>query len=185
MAARQSRRTPPSALAVALVLVLLSASGMLTGMAARRLQAPPTASPAAHATTPTRPPAPPTSTVQPTATAASQTTPADNNVQFTLSIAASPKTVAPGQRIDITVTAWQKGTQIPLLGVLCYLRSPSGGGQGLFSPWPAPVATNGGGQAFWHLTVPDQPPGTYRVETVAYGAHSYYYRSYTSVTVTG
>jgi hypothetical protein len=189
MANRQVSRTPPSMLAVGVILVLLSASGMLAGIVTHRLQDnTPATGPMAQATTAVgQPTSTPSAPVQPTATASSVTPSSGpgGSSQFTLSITASPKTVAPGQPIEITVTVVQKGTQAPLAGVQCFLRPPTGGGQSLLIQYPPAVTSNASGAASWSLTVPAQPPGTYRVETVAYGPHRYNYYSYTDVVVTG
>lgn len=187
---RQAPRTPPSPLAVSVILVLLSASGMLAGLTVHSLQSGAqvsisTPSPVAQATIPTQPTATPAATVLPTATSSAETPPAANSSQFTLSVSASPKTVAPGQSISITVSVVVKGTQTPLAGVQCFLRPPTSGGQSLFAQFPPAATSNESGQASWQLTVPAQPPGLYRVEAVAYGPHSYSYYSFTDVTVTG
>lgn len=188
MARRQATRTPPSMLAVSALLVLLSASGLLAGIVTHRLQDNATATgPVAQATTAAgQPTSTPSAPAQPTATA-SAVTPSSGtgSSQFTLSITASPKTVAPGQSIEITVTIVQNGTQAPLAGVQCFLRPPTSGGQSLLMQYPPAVISNASGEASWGLTVPAQPPGTYRVEAVAYGPHRSYYYSYTDVTVTG
>jgi len=191
MANRPAPRTPPSTLAISIILVLLSASGMLAGVTAHHLQATPattpTTGPIAQATIATQPTATPVATALPTATvpSTSVTPTAGANAQFTFSVSAAPKTVAPGQAITITVSVMQKGTQTPQAGVQCFLRQATSGGQSLFQQFP-PAATSGAnGQAVWNLTVPAQPPGTYRIEVVAYGAHSYSYYSFTDVTVTG
>jgi hypothetical protein len=176
-------------LAAGVILVLLSASGMLAGIVTHRLQDnTPATGPVAQATTAAgQPTSTPSAPEQPTATASSVTPSAvtSGSSKFTLSITASPKTVAPGQSIAITVTVVQKSTQAPLAGVQCFLRPPTSGGQSLLMQYPPAVTSNASGEANWSLTVPAQPPGTYRVETVAYGPHGYNYYSYTDVTVTG
>ena len=188
---RPASHTSPSILAVSIILVLLSASGMLAGITAHRLQASPSATPTpiattlAQATIPVQPKSTPTATALPTATTSSaETATAAPNAQFTFSVSAAPKTVAPGQAITITVAVVQKGTQTPLAGVQCFLRQTTTGGQSLFMQFPPAATSNANGQAIWNLTVPAQPPGTYRVEAVAYGAHSYSYYSFTDVIVT-
>ncbi|HEV8192085.1 MAG TPA: hypothetical protein VGP82_11475, partial [Ktedonobacterales bacterium] len=145
MAKKQTARTPPSTLAVSAILVLLSASGMLAGIVTHRLQDTPATSPVAQATT-----APKQSTSAPSATAlatvtASSVTPtasSGGSSQFTLSISASPKTVAPGQSIEVTVAVVQLGTQAPLAGVQCFLRQSTGGGQSLLMQYPPAVTSN-------------------------------------------
>src|SRR5579885_295309 len=178
---RQAPRTPPSTLAVSIILVLLSASGMLAGVTAHHLQAPPATTPSpsvvAQSTVPAQPTSTPKATAQPTATTPSSATAPTTgaNAKFTFSISASPKTVTPGQAITITVTVVRKGTQIPLPGVQCFRRQATSGGQSLFQQVPPAATSDENGLAVWNLTVPDQPPGSYRVEAVAYGAHSYSY----------
>ncbi len=186
MAKRPAAHTPPSMLAVSVILVLLSASGMLAGIVTHQIQKAPNSSPVAQATVPTQSTATSTTTALPTATTSLATPSAgtgNNTSQFTLGVAASPKSVAPGQSIEITVTVVQKGTQTPLAGVQCFLRPPTGGGQSLLMQYPPAVVSDASGQASWQLTVPAQAPGTYRVEAVAYGAHGYNYFSYTDVVV--
>lgn len=191
MAQRQATRTPPSMLAVGVILVLLSASGLMAGMVTHRLQnaTTPSTGAIAQATSTTQPQSTATTaaTAEATATtsAITPTAGAGNNTQFTLGVSASPKTVSPGQTIDVTVTVVQKGTQTPLAGVQCFLRPPTGGGQSLFTQFPPAAVSDANGEATWQLTVPALSPGTYRVEAVAYGQHSYSYFSYTDVVVTG
>ena len=191
MAQRSTTRTPPSILAVGVILVLLSASGLMAGMVTHRIQnaASPTASPVAQATSPTGPQstATPAATTgaKPTATTSSVTqSPAtSNHSQFTLGVTASPKNISPGQSLTITVTVVQKGSQTPMAGVQCFLRPPTGGGQSLLTQFPPAAVSGENGQATWQVTVPAQAPGTYRIEAVAYGQHSYSYFSYTDVVV--
>lgn len=190
MAKRDVARTSPSIMAVGVILVLLSASGMLAGVVTHRLRDAATPPPLAQATATTQPASTSATTPASTATsaataAATASTGSSNSGQFTFSVAASPKSVAPGQNITITVTAVQKGTQIPFANLQCYLRQATSGGQSLFATYPPPATTNNNGIATWTVAVPGEPPGSYRIEVVAYGTRSYNYFSYTDVTVTG
>lgn len=171
---------------VATVLVLCCMSGLATGVLARSLsgQTPPsatslTSSGAPHSTAPaSRPTHTPVVTSSPTTTQAIV-----QATGFSFTVAASPAQVAPGQPFTVTVSVLSS-SQSPLAGIQCFMRAPSDGSPSLFQDMPTPQVSNANGQAIWNLTAPQVTPGTYRIEVIAYGSHSFTYYAYAHLVVT-
>ncbi|MGH2517094.1 MAG: hypothetical protein ACRDHP_15700 [Ktedonobacterales bacterium] len=174
-----------SAALIAIVLIACSMSGLAAGVYARHL-----GDPLAVATTGPRP-APsqtplPAVTATPVAQATATTTPQSAvAVEFALSVSVSPTVLSVGETFTITVTAVARHGGAPVAGLQCFMRAPSSGRAPLFQDWPPPQVTAASGQATWQLTAPQQSPGLYGVEVVAYGTNSYNYYADSFVTVSG
>lgn len=171
---------------IAALLVLCCVSGLATGVLARSLSGQPQAAitrftpPGSHpAATSGSAAASPSPTASPTAT---QTIVQATGFSFT--VAPFPTQVAPGQQFTVTVTVLS-ASQAPLPGIQCFMRAPSDGSPSLFQDMPTPQVSNATGQAAWNLTAPSVSPGTYRIEVIAYGSHSYEYHAYAHLIVTG
>lgn len=170
---------------IAIVLVLCCVSGLATGVLAQSLSG----QTQAAITTLTPPGGHPAATTAP-AQAAPSPTPSPTVPQtivqatgFSFSVAASPAQVAPGQQFTVTVTVLS-AANAPLPGIQCFWRAPSDGSPSLFQDMPTPQVSNANGQAIWNLTAPAVSPGTYRIEVIAYGSHSYEYHAYAHLVVT-
>ena len=179
MSTRRSRQTRGSTGLVVTLLGLVALIGLLLGILAHTLAsrggggvltgstsgvATTTATSAAHT-----PPATTSATHSPSAaaTATDATTSAAASDHFQLSISISPRTVAPGQQLTVTVKAFTPDTHAPVAGLACNLRAPSDGSAALLSAWPGPQTTNSDGAATWTLTAPTLAAGTYEVEAFA------------------
>lgn len=103
---------------------------------------------------------------------------------FTLQAAPSAKTLSPGQQFTVVVIALASDRITPVVGLTCYMRARTDGTPPLFQQWPGPQVTDKDGRAIWALTSPQNSPGAYGFEVVAYGQHSWYYRYDGTITIT-
>jgi len=104
---------------------------------------------------------------------------------FTLQAVSSAKSLSPGQQFTVVVTALAVDHVTPVAGLPCYMRARTDGTPPLFQQWPGPQVTDNDGRATWTLTAPQNTPGAYGFEVVAYGEHSWSYRYEVTVTLTG
>lgn len=183
-----SEPQPYRATIIALLLIAFAISGFGAGLVTRTVAGDvltPIGSSAPTSTTQGRAPAatsthaPSTPTTTPTVipTAVAQS-------GFTLHASVSTKNVAPGQQFTVVATALASDNITPVAGLACYMRARTDGTPPLFQQWPGPQITDTDGHATWTLTAPQNTPGTYGFEVVAYGAHSWSYRYDVSVTIT-
>lgn len=103
---------------------------------------------------------------------------------FTLQAATSAKSVSAGQQFTVVVIALASDNVTPVTGLTCYMRARTDGTPPLFQQWPGSQVTDRDGHATWTLTAPQNPPGAYGFEIVAYGQHAWYYRYDGTITIT-
>jgi hypothetical protein len=181
MAPRRAFQARLSMFVGAVILLACAATGLVAGSFAHTLAR---ASDGASATV-----APVISGSPPAAAATATSNPTDTatvlppNTQsgFILDISVSARTLSAGQTITITVNATTHG--VPVVGLLCSLRSPVSGPPGLLSSWPAAVTSDAAGRAQWTVTVPSVAPATYGIEAYAVGSHHYAFHRYATVVV--
>jgi hypothetical protein len=101
---------------------------------------------------------------------------------FTLTLTVTPREVAAGQSLMVTVTARSDSNNAPLQGLPCSLRAPRDGTQPLLQTWPPPAVTSAQGMASWQVSAPSTP-GQYELEVYAQGQHGVYYLYDASVVV--
>ncbi|MGZ3674917.1 MAG: hypothetical protein ACXVCO_11460, partial [Ktedonobacterales bacterium] len=95
------------------------------------------------------------------------------------------KSLTPGQQFTVVVTALASDHVTPIAGLPCYMRARTDGTSPLFQQWPGPQVTDNDGRATWTLTAPQNSPGAYGFEVVAYGEHSWSYRYEVTLILTG
>ncbi len=187
---RGIRRKPQSyrATLITLMLVAFALSGFGAGLVTRTVAGDalskagnglPTSTSQAHAQAPTSTASPAvpgsTATALPTVIAPSG---------FTLQAASSAKSVSAGQQFTVVVIALASDNVTPVSGLTCYMRARTDGAPPLFQQWPASQVTGRDGRATWTLTAPQNLPGSYGYEIVAYGQHAWYYRYDGTITIT-
>lgn len=172
-----------SLFASAIILLICSAAGMLTGAATQALshRQGVDGSPGGLVVSGT-PPGQSLPSQTPTLVATATSTASSPATGFSLSIALSSRTPSAGETFTVTVTATTaNGT--PVSGLSCILRAPTDGPPGLFATWPAPVTTDASGHAVWTLTTPTVAPGLYGIEVDAVGAHHYEFHRYVTLQI--
>jgi hypothetical protein len=102
---------------------------------------------------------------------------------FTLQATATPNVLTSGQPFTLRVVVIAADKVSPVAGAVCYLRASQGAAPPLYAQWPSPQVTDASGTATWDLTAPQQPPGRYVLEVIAYGMHGWSYRWDLSVTL--
>jgi len=176
--ARPGIRTP----IVLLVLALFAVTGLGAGMLVRTALAgigvhltgtattsAPVGSPATHPATPSP---------SPSVTVPAELAPSG----FKLSASASPRVVAPGQSLVVTVAA-TAGNGAPQPGVACYLDAADPSSAGLLPVEPSTAVTSSDGSASWTLTVPQVAAGSYSLRVHANGQHGWEYHVFVTITV--
>lgn len=172
MSIQRTRRTSGSTGLIITLLALVALLGLLTGFLTHTLISRSTAAAQVlPSTTATQLTTPATTHAPSTGASATATTPAGKvSAQFQLSISISPRVVATGQQLTITVNAFDPDTHAPIAGLPCILRAPTDGSPALLTSWPASQTTNASGAASWTLAAPSMPAGTYEVEAFAQSA---------------
>lgn len=170
MGTKRRQRASGTTGLIIVFLGLVALIGLLSGLLARTLISHQSSTAQATATAPagtathTLPTSTSTgSTTTPTVTGTASTV----TGHFRLSVTVTPKTVAPGQQLTITVNAFNPDTRAPIAGLPCTLRAPTDGSQPLLTSWPAPQTTDASGAVTWTVTAPSKPAGTYEVEAFA------------------
>jgi hypothetical protein len=179
---------PYRATLIALMLVAFALSGFGAGLVTRTVAGDalshagslPTFTSHTPTQTPTSTSAPagPTTTPSPIPTVIAQS-------GFTLQAVSSAKSLSPGQQFTVVVTALASDHITPVAGLPCYMRARADGTPPLFQQWPGPQVTDNDGRATWTLTAPQNTPGAYGFEVVAYGQHSWSYRYEVTIMLTG
>jgi hypothetical protein len=189
----RKRQTP---LAVALILLMCTVTGLVTGAGTRQLVTglassgtgtPPGINAEGTGTTASRNPATATSMPDPSPGAAGTATPVlpGDLTGFKLQVQVSPISVAVGQQFTIAVTVIARDRITPLEGVPCSIGAPAVQGVQLFTDWPPAVISNARGIAIWTLQAPNVPQGTYAMKISATGAGGYYYYTVASIVISG
>lgn len=178
---------PYRATLIALMLIAFALSGFGAGLVTRtvagdalsRAGALPTFTSHTPTQTPTSTSAPaaPTTTAPPIPTVIAQS-------GFTLQAVSSAKSLSPGQQFTVVATAVASDNVTPVTGLPCYMRARADGTPPLFQQWPGPQVTDKNGRVTWTLTAPQNTPGAYGFEVVAYGQHSWSYRYDMTITIT-
>lgn len=161
-AVKQSPSVPftSSAYFVALMLVLFSASGLLTGVVMRKFAAS------------LRPPSGSSNLASADMTATAGAITPTSPAAFTLHVAVSPTSAKVGQTIQIAVSALGNAASAPVAGVRCSLVMTAD--SLALSPWPDPVTTDSAGHAQWSITVPQTTtPGPYTLSLRGDGPTGY------------
>lgn len=180
---------PHRATLITLMLVAFALSGFGAGLVTRTVAGDALSHIGAHAPTSTTPAhaQAPTSTSAP-ANSSISTTPIPTIIAqsgFTLQGVSSAKSLNTGQQFTVVITALASDTVTPVAGLPCYMRARTDGVPPLFQQWPGPQVTDKDGHAAWTLTAPQNAPGAYGFEIVAYGQHSWSYRYDITITITG
>lgn len=170
MGIKRRQRASASTGLIITFLGLVALIGLLSGLLARTLIGPQSPTAQTTATAPagasTRVPATSTASGGSSPSTATGTTSSVTG-HFRLSVTVTPKTVAPGQQLTITVNAFNPDTRAPIAGLPCTLRAPTNGSQPLLTSWPASQTTDASGATTWTVTAPSEPAGTYDVEAFA------------------
>ena len=185
MTDRSQLRQPPSVVAV--VLLICALVGLLAGFGTRQLVTRLTN--AADLGQGGLSPSGTASAVVPTSSATQLPSPTTAAIPgeytgFKIQAQVTPASVAPGQQFTITATVIAKDGVTPLGGVLCSLGAAGGGGEPLFTQWPAGIVSNSNGEAVWTLQAPSVASGTYTIKVTATGTKWFYY-ALISVTISG
>lgn len=144
------------------MLVLFSASGLLTGVLMR------------HFASALRPTAGSSTLAAADLTATANAATPTSTGGFTLHVVVTPATAKAGQTVQVAITALAVTATTPMAGVRCSLvQTPD---SLALTPWPDPVTTDSSGHAQWSIAVPSSTtPGPYSLSVRGDGPTGYRY----------